>query len=383
MKTQIQAKLANTIKQGAYLTASLILSLMALGGTKVYAAGTAAFTIEASATTINVGGSSELNLYVTPAGANLLTATLRLNFPASLQYQSFNSGGTPFSISTTTGAPAVGASNVQIITSYFPPTTGAAGSKLYIGKVAVNGISAGTGQVTMSDVGASELSGADMPATAENQSITVNSISQPPVDTDGDGIIDSSDACPTVAEDKDGKDDGDGCPEEDVPTAPTTTKKTTTKPAGSKVTVPNKTEPTKSEVVAVEEIINASPITASTPKSAAKTSKSAANASAIKIAVASMAGLSLLAAGVVILRRRSMWGSRVEGWGNKFNPVNYYKNPSDKFTQTPPSTPTPSKPTPTVAGPEINLLDKVKGPEVTPPGQVVTPKKPDDTDTSL
>ena len=382
MKSQIQAKLVRSIKQSAYFLASMTLSLVALGGSRAYAAGTAAFTIEASATTINVGGSAELNLYVTPAGADLLTATLRLNFPANLQYQSFNSGGTPFNISTTTGAPAVGASNVQIITSYFPPTTGVAGSKLYIGKVAVNGLSAGTGQVTLSDLGASELSGADMPATGQNQNMTVNGGTTPPTDTDGDGIIDSSDACPTQAEDKDGKDDGDGCPEEDVPPTTTTTKTTTTKPAGSKVTVPNKTEPTKSEVVAVEEIINASPITASTPKSVAKTTKSAANSNTVKVAVASMAGISLLAAGVVLLRRRGMWGSRVEGWGNKFNPSNYYRNPSDKFNESP-QTPQAPKETPAVTTPETNLLDKVKGPEVAPPGQVVTPKKPDDPDASL
>ena len=37
--------------------------------------------------------------------------------------------------------------------------------------------------------------------------------SKPPVDTDGDGIPDASDACPTMAEDFDGDMDLDGCPE--------------------------------------------------------------------------------------------------------------------------------------------------------------------------
>ena len=36
-----------------------------------------------------------------------------------------------------------------------------------------------------------------------------------PVDTDGDGIVDAEDACPSVAEDVDDFDDADGCPEED------------------------------------------------------------------------------------------------------------------------------------------------------------------------
>ncbi|MGH2709593.1 MAG: hypothetical protein ACRDH9_00100, partial [Actinomycetota bacterium] len=37
----------------------------------------------------------------------------------------------------------------------------------------------------------------------------------PPTDTDGDGIPQDQDACPFVAEDKDGFEDQDGCPEED------------------------------------------------------------------------------------------------------------------------------------------------------------------------
>jgi len=37
----------------------------------------------------------------------------------------------------------------------------------------------------------------------------------PPVDTDGDGIPDIRDSCPTVAEDKDGFQDEDGCPDLD------------------------------------------------------------------------------------------------------------------------------------------------------------------------
>lgn len=36
-----------------------------------------------------------------------------------------------------------------------------------------------------------------------------------PVDSDGDGLLDPDDFCPTVAEDFDDFDDGDGCPEED------------------------------------------------------------------------------------------------------------------------------------------------------------------------
>jgi outer membrane protein OmpA-like peptidoglycan-associated protein len=37
----------------------------------------------------------------------------------------------------------------------------------------------------------------------------------PETDSDGDGISDSADRCPTGAEDKDGVEDGDGCPDED------------------------------------------------------------------------------------------------------------------------------------------------------------------------
>ncbi|MFP2957253.1 OmpA family protein [Myxococcus sp. 1LA] len=37
----------------------------------------------------------------------------------------------------------------------------------------------------------------------------------PPVDTDGDGIIDSEDLCPNAPEDKDGFEDEDGCPDPD------------------------------------------------------------------------------------------------------------------------------------------------------------------------
>ncbi len=37
----------------------------------------------------------------------------------------------------------------------------------------------------------------------------------PDVDNDGDGIVDDADGCPLEAEDKDGMDDADGCPEED------------------------------------------------------------------------------------------------------------------------------------------------------------------------
>jgi OOP family OmpA-OmpF porin len=36
-----------------------------------------------------------------------------------------------------------------------------------------------------------------------------------PTDKDGDGVLDERDKCPTVAEDKDGYQDGDGCPEGD------------------------------------------------------------------------------------------------------------------------------------------------------------------------
>jgi outer membrane protein OmpA-like peptidoglycan-associated protein len=36
-----------------------------------------------------------------------------------------------------------------------------------------------------------------------------------PVDTDGDGIVDAEDKCPTEPEDKDGFEDGDGCPDND------------------------------------------------------------------------------------------------------------------------------------------------------------------------
>lgn len=37
----------------------------------------------------------------------------------------------------------------------------------------------------------------------------------PPADTDGDGIVDGRDGCPQEAEDPDGHDDGDGCPDLD------------------------------------------------------------------------------------------------------------------------------------------------------------------------
>jgi hypothetical protein len=36
-----------------------------------------------------------------------------------------------------------------------------------------------------------------------------------PPDQDGDGIGDESDACPTFAEDVNGRDDNDGCPDAD------------------------------------------------------------------------------------------------------------------------------------------------------------------------
>ena len=37
----------------------------------------------------------------------------------------------------------------------------------------------------------------------------------PPVDSDGDGLLDAEDRCPNAAEDVDGFEDGDGCPDPD------------------------------------------------------------------------------------------------------------------------------------------------------------------------
>jgi hypothetical protein len=41
-------------------------------------------------------------------------------------------------------------------------------------------------------------------------------LNDPDRDTDGDGISDSKDACPTIPETINGIDDADGCPEYDV-----------------------------------------------------------------------------------------------------------------------------------------------------------------------
>ena len=57
------------------------------------------------------------------------------------------------------------------------------------------------------------LLGASAPALAQAQPPVLTPDPPPVDDRDADGVTDSGDACPDVAEDRDGHDDADGCPE--------------------------------------------------------------------------------------------------------------------------------------------------------------------------
>lgn len=136
--------------------------------------GSAVFSVEPTVATVTLNNTIELSLYVTvPTSTTLLTTNQTLNFPANLQFQSFSNAGTPFNISTTTGSPSVGATSVQIITSYFPPTTG--NGRQYIGKVIVKGMSLGSGTVTVTNAAANDQNEtAFSPVTVQNSTVSID-----------------------------------------------------------------------------------------------------------------------------------------------------------------------------------------------------------------
>lgn len=139
------------------------------------ATGTAAFTIEPTTASVIQGATHEVRVYVTPSGSALKSAQISVNFPAHLQYQSFDSSGGSFNLTSPVAGDTVGSTKVTVIAGYTGTNSGASGTKLYIGKFITTATSTlGTGTITLSDQSAQDPAEAYMTSSVQSASVTVS-----------------------------------------------------------------------------------------------------------------------------------------------------------------------------------------------------------------
>lgn len=143
------------------------------------ATGTAAFTVEPVSATVSQGATHELLIYVTPTGSTMQSAGVSVNIPSQLQYQSFSSAGSSFSISAAVTGDTVGSTKVTIAAGYTAGNSGAMGAKLYLGKLVTTATTVGSGTVTLSDQQAQDPTEAYMTTTIASAAITVTPPPQP------------------------------------------------------------------------------------------------------------------------------------------------------------------------------------------------------------
>lgn len=107
------------------------------------------------------------------------SASVSVNIPSQLQYQSFSSSGTSFPLSAAVAGDTVGSTKVSIAAGYMAGNSGASGAKLYIGKIVTTATTVGSGTVTLSDQQAQDPTEQYMTATVASAAITVSPPPQP------------------------------------------------------------------------------------------------------------------------------------------------------------------------------------------------------------
>lgn len=143
------------------------------------ATGTAVFTVEPVDGAVSQGSTYELMLYVTPADSDIKSAQVAVTIPSQLEYQSFDSSGSSFSLASPVSGDSVGSTKVTVVAGYTGTSSGPSGSKLYIGKLVTTATTLGSGSVTLTDVEAQVPSEDFMTVSTSGASVTVNPPPQP------------------------------------------------------------------------------------------------------------------------------------------------------------------------------------------------------------
>lgn len=163
----------HTLKKLTFLLVGTVLFLQTALVGVVSAAGSAAVTAE-GASALNPGDETNIDLFVTPSGANIYAIELRVNL-TNLTYVSSSLSGsnTDFFLAM----PAAEANGyvdlVASSTGAFGPSAGLSG-KSKIGRIRVKAVSSGSASISFSSVQAADGNNQPMSSSGQTKSMTVN-----------------------------------------------------------------------------------------------------------------------------------------------------------------------------------------------------------------